>query len=757
MEVLRFPVLCWPLQGDLVLGHLVGLGWELVAPGPEKLKTAFAKELQRERIRERAAPRPPIEVPMLKVCRVEVRPGYKEADGTYPAPAPVEVPVTAVCGENSSGSYSCFIPALDAQFYYYKPGQVESLIEHFARDEFRGMRPEEVYRFLMAPEPWLDSVPLKVKEGPEEGEAKGEAAPELPTLSGVAERVPYAKAVRERISLFPAAAWERDDLVNALVAKVMAERANVLLVGERAVGKSAILREAARSIHGAAPGPRSKRPWFWRTSARRLVSGARWLGDWQEIVEKIVEELRASEDVLWIEDFVELLGVGGEGAEDSLAAFLAPHLDREGLRLVGEATPRELEAARSRLPGFVERFQEIRVEELGRVEMVRVLDQAAAAARKNAGIAVEPRALEVSFRLLERFLKVERFPGKAIKFLSGCVSDAWLEKRGSVGEAQVRRAFTEQTGLPELFLRDDLPLAAGELEDFFRARILGQDEAVGKLLRAVKVFKAGLNDPARPVAALLLAGPTGVGKTASARALAEFCFGARDPLLRLDMSEFQSEFQVERLIGSPDGGPGSLVQHLRERPFSVVLLDEIEKAHPVFFDVLLAVLDEGVLADAWGRVTDFRNSILVMTTNLGTRRGGSLGFGGEAPLRYEAAVREHFRPEFFNRLDQVIEFSPLGAEAVLGIARKELGELAAREGLRRRGLRLEFTEALVRHVAEVGFDPVYGARPLQRAIEERVVGPLSRRLLRLGSLSGAALLVDFAGGQVVLETHGGTS
>ena len=369
---------------------------------------------------------------------------------------------------------------------------------------------------------------------------------------------------------------------------------------------------------------------------------------------------------------------------------------------------------------------------------------------------VDSRALEVAYRFLQRYAKYERFPGKAIKFLSGCVNDAWLEKRGAVGEADVRKAFTEQTGLPEVFLRDDLPLDTAALEAFFTKRIIGQEEALEKILRVVKVFKAGLNDPAKPVATLLLAGPTGVGKTASARTLAACCFGAGqalDPLLRLDMSEFQSESQVERLIGSPGGDPGRLLQHLRERPFSVVLFDEIEKANPVFFDVLLTVLDEGLLADAYGRATDFRNSILVMTTNLGSRRGGSLGFGGDPLQRYEAAVREHFRPEFCNRLDQVIEFQPLGPDAILAIARKELEEVAEREGVRRRGLRLEFTDVLVRHVAEAGFDPVYGARPLQRLVEQRVVGPLSRFLLAEVVPVSARIRVDFSGEEVNIDVR----
>ena len=742
MEILRYPLLCWPVRKDLVAGHLVGFGWELAAPDVDKLRTDFAKELQRELMKTGELPRPPLEVAALKLCRVEVRPSYREEDGTYPAPATVMLPVAAVCGQNAHGAFTCYLPAFNTSFFYYKAGQAEALVEHSVRDELRQSRPEDVHRLLMAEEAWLDTVSLKVKEL--QPPKPRDARPELPTLSGVAERVPYTKAVRARLGVFPAAAWERGEEVARLVQMLTGEGANVLLVGERGVGKSAIVREAARTLHGVAEGG-AKPPWFWRTSPRRLVAGARWLGDWQEILEKILAELKESRDVLWLEDVVELLATGGDGAEDSAAAFMSPALERDGLRVVGEATPREVEAMRSRLPGFVERFQVLRVEELGREEMVRVLDQAAETARKNAGVSIGRRPLELTYRLLGRFSKNERFPGKAIKFLGARVGEALLEKRAELGESELLAAFTRDTGLPEWLVRDDLPLKEGEIEAFFAGRVLGQAEAVEKVSRAVKLFKAGLNDPGKPVATLLLAGPTGVGKTATARALAACCFGSEGPLIRLDMSEFQTGAGMDRLLGSPHGDPGRMIQALRERPFSVLLLDEIEKAHPAFYDVLLTALDEGMLADAYGRTTDFRNSIVVMTTNLGARRGGSMGFQEADAVsvgHHATAIREHFRPEFLNRIDQVIEFHSLTPDAIRGIARKELLEISQRDGVRHRGLRLEFSEALVAWIAEAGFDPVYGARPLQRAIEREVVGPLSRFLLRSELPAGARLRGD---------------
>ena len=292
-------------------------------------------------------------------------------------------------------------------------------------------------------------------------------------------------------------------------------------------------------------------------------------------------------------------------------------------------------------------------------------------------------------------------------------------------------AFVQKSGLPVLLLRDDVTLDPRVIRDYFSDHVLGQEDAIAHVAQIVTVFKAGLNDPDAPVATLLFVGPTGVGKTETVRTLADFFFGAgqaHNPLIRLDMSEFQHPMQVRRLIGT-EGDPGRLIQQVRENPFSVLLLDEIEKAHPTFFDTLLSVLDEGLLFDAMGRATDFRNAIIVMTSNVGTRHGSSIGFGEGRTTTRLSDVRDFFRPEFFNRLDQVVPFHPLEPSVVRQIARNELEALNERAGLQKRNLQLTFDPSLVEHVATEGFDAQYGARPVQRLIEQQVVGPLAATLL----------------------------
>ncbi|MEQ1842631.1 MAG: AAA family ATPase, partial [Verrucomicrobiales bacterium] len=434
------------------------------------------------------------------------------------------------------------------------------------------------------------------------------------------------------------------------------------------------------------------------------------------------------------------------------------------LRLVGEATPQEIDACDRVLPGLVDEMQIQKVDEFGERQALSVLGLAGEFFTQNESVVFSHAAATEVFHLFRRFQPYVAFPGKAIQMM-GAVVDRKLRESGpaETGLNDVRREFGAQTGLPESFLRDDTPLPVDKLREAFAPRLLGQEDAVAKVCRTIAKFKAGLNDPGRPIAVMLFVGPTGVGKTQMVKLLGDFLFPGKpekERLIRLDMSEYAGPDAAERLIGNVYGRPAELIRRVRANPFSVVLFDEIEKASPDVFDLLMNVFEEGRLCDALGRVTNLNSTIIVMTSNLGSTSSGPLGFGGGAgdpeapPVRTDArAIRSFFRPEFFNRIDHVVEFKPLGRSVIEAITRLELNGLVRREGFADRGISLEFGESLVRRVAAAGFDPIYGARPLQRAIEEQVVMPFARMLVEGRATPGRSYYVDWdpAGNRLRVE------
>jgi ATP-dependent Clp protease ATP-binding subunit ClpC len=331
------------------------------------------------------------------------------------------------------------------------------------------------------------------------------------------------------------------------------------------------------------------------------------------------------------------------------------------------------------------------------------------------------------------------FPGPASTFAREIVDASVRNGTKKVDPSFAVERFRQRTGLPELFLRDEIVLNRPEVFDWFQNKVIDQPEACEAATDIVMTVKSGLNDPARPLAVLLFCGPTGVGKTFMAQALAEYFFGhgdvAKKPgesprLIRLDMSEFGGFDAVHRLFGPPNGEPGELIKRVRQQPFSVILLDEIEKAAAPIFDALMAVLDEGRLTDQYGRQTNFRSTIILMTSNLGAGAGTGIGFSRDrnTPV-YQDAVRRFFRPEFFNRMDAVVKFDSLSNDSVKAITRRELASIAKREGVVRLGIQLEWTASIVDRISDIGFDSRYGARPLQRIVERLVVAELAKWLL----------------------------
>ena len=703
---------------------------------------------------------PDFKEPELRWFTVSVRPEYASQTESptqkrrHPTETVVPLAVPCVVGVRASGQPAAELPLLDVRFDYPNAGQLKELVLRYAAQKLEGLSPEQLARYLPPVHVELDelAIPVRFKDS-----ASQQKAPPPATLARVAEPV-GDRAVRKGF----ARAWGRETEMQSLVRKLHVEKANVLLVGESGVGKTTLMVDAVKEAEKLAAeeddAPKNNQRRFWLTSAGRLVAGMKYLGQWEERVEDVIGELGSIGGVLCVERLLDLIRRGGFGPADSIAAFLVPYLARGEVRLIAEATPSELDACRRLMPGLPDLFQIVPVQPFDRAAALRVIDKQLEVSASGPGLEIESGSGERIVRLFRRFMPYAPFPGPASGFAREIVESHVRLGKKPVNPAAIVERFRRRTGLPELFLHDEITLNRDDVLDWFRSRVIDQPEACDAAANVVLTVKAGLNDPNRPPAVMLFCGPTGVGKTHMAQALSEYFFGQGDHakpnerLIRLDMSEYGGFDAAYRLLGPPQGEPGELIRRIRKQPFSVLLLDEIEKASADVFDALMGVFDEGRLTDQYGRTTNFKNAIIVMTSNLGAGEARSVGFtGSEAGVPYRDAALRFFRPEFFNRMDAVVTFRPLQPPAVRTIARRELNALAEREGIRRSGLIVRWSEALVDRLVGIGFDARYGARPMQRAIEREVTAPLAKWLLNTTLPDGAVVEADWVNGACVLR------
>jgi ATP-dependent Clp protease ATP-binding subunit ClpC len=747
MSTQRHPVLLWP-DADGVTAALVGT----FTPAAARACTEAGALRQLKELLEWRAEHEPWEAeadfadPALLEVKVEVRPQYRRDQQVLPCPDTLWLRVPCITGRQENGLRVAAVPHLGLRFEYQEGSDPRALVAHYVKEALHGATPLELAGKLPPRDCRLGEITLRARPH-RARHVSPEQRDDLKVLFTVAEPLLRDAGRQQQTS----AAFGREALVRELAGKLTAEKSSLLLVGPPGVGKSTVLLQAVRA---ALPDVKAKaedddapddarelrRYRFWRGSAGRLIAGMRYLGEWEERCEQFIGQLSSLGGVFCAENLLELARLGGSGASDSVAAFLLPYIRRGELRVIAEASAEEVEACRRQLPGFVEVFQIVPVPAFTDAEAVAVLERLLAACATTRRVSVEGTVAAQAQRLFQRFQPGMVFPGAAAGFLRGLVEAA--KPGGTLTTRDALAAFVKLTGLPGIFLRDDLPLTWETVRHAFAARVIGQPDAVGSAANVVVTLKAGLSDPGRPFGVLLFSGPTGVGKTELVKALADYCFGAagaKDRLVRLDMSEYAGWGAAARLLNAPDGTPSPWIERVRRQPFCVLLLDEIEKAAPEVFDVLLGLLDEGRLTDRFGRVTSFRSAIVVLTSNLGAQAGRTMGFATDAGPDYEAEVARHFRPEFFNRLDAVVTFRPLAAADMAAIARKELADLAAREGFAAAGLRPEWSDDLVAAVAAAGYDPRYGARPLQRALDQMVSTPLARWRLAHPTLRDATL------------------
>ncbi len=572
----------------------------------------------------------------------------------------------------------------------------------------------------------------------------------------------------------------RKELLQVIQTLARASKNNPVLVGEAGVGKTAIAEALAiRIVEGKDPQVLAGKRLV-ELNMGTLTAGTTLRGQFEERLTKIIAETAAHpEIIIFIDELHTMMGAGtGEGSMDA-ANILKPALARGGMRCIGATTVAEYRRYIEADPALERRFEKVLVPEPSRDETLEILRGLRPKWEKHHGVAITEEALAAAVDLSMRFDTDHQLPDKAVDLVDKAGSRTQVPvlsyKPGMKTEAQtggemtartIAEVLSEKIGIPlEIITGHMAGLGQSRLLDMaatLKKRVIGQDAAVDRVCERLLLTQAGLGNRRGPLGVFLFLGPTGVGKTELARGMATFLFGTEDGLIRFDMSEYMEQHSVAKLIGSPPGyighdEEGQLTGKLRTKPYSVVLLDEVEKAHPRVFDVFLQVFDEGRITDAKGRVADARNTIFVLTSNLGAvqpKRSPALGFGAkelkDEPANFMPALQAHFRTEFLNRIDEVIAFRSLGMAEIKTILAGMLDEIA-KTLTGKHGKTLRFTDEAIAAILSAGYSPEFGVRHLRRTVQTMVEIPLSQRILsgEMDSWRGVVALVE--AGKVVLR------
>ena len=605
---------------------------------------------------------------------------------------------------------------------------------------------------------------------------------------------------------------------------------NPLILGDPGVGKTAIVEGLAQEIAAGNVPENLMNQNIWTLDLPGLVAGAKYRGEFEERLKNVIAEATEADDIiLFIDEMHTLIGAGSAEGSIDASSMLKPVLARGAFQIIGATTAEEFRKHLQKDPAFERRFQSIDVEEPSIPDTIKILNALAPRYAEHHHVTYTPAAIEAAANLSSRYIQDRFLPDKAIDLMDEAGARARIaankapqsvrdaearvaelkaaideaaagddmnraaeikedEKAAEQALAKAREEWTADmnahplvidtqqiadivsiaSGVPVSSLTEDESRRLLQCESVLKTRIIGQDEAVQAVAKAIRRSRSPLKDPRRPGGSFIFLGPTGTGKTELAKTLAEYLFGSKDALISFDMSEFSSEYEVSKLIGSPPGyvgheEGGQLTKAVRRHPYSVVLFDEIEKAHPDIFNILLQVLDEGRLTDGQGKTVDFRNTVIIMTSNVGAReiaQDATVGFGttGEQGLtadeirgRAMGELKRLFRPEFLNRIDDIVVFKKLAGESLTSIAKLLVDDL--RQRLLANGMNIVLTDAAVDKIVSEGTDLTNGARPLRRAIQRLIEDPLSEELLAGEWHEGDTVECDVVDGAFVFS-HG---
>ena len=651
-------------------------------------------------------------------------------------------------------------------------------------------------------------------------QAKQETMEGTPTLDALARDL-TRQAIEQRLDPVVGRNKEVRRLVQILSRRT---KNNPVLVGEPGVGKTAIVEGLAqRIIHGQVPEDMLHKR-VMMLDMGSLVAGTKFRGEFEERLKKIIDEIyNDGHSILFIDEIHTLIGAGSaEGSVDA-SNILKPALVRGEIQLIGATTLNEYQKYVEKDSALERRLAKVQVDEPSQEEAVQILQGLRPRYEEHHGLRISDEAIEAAVTMSVRYIHSRQLPDKAIDLIDESAAKVRLDasnKPSKVADLQnelvrvnaekeeaiynqafeqaaqlrleerkiaeklaqaqqkqienqelqvvsaedVAEVVSQWTGVPVQQIAKKESQRLMDLEKILHQRVVGQDKAVVAVSRAIRRARSGLKDPNRPIGSFMFLGPTGVGKTELAKALAQAMFGSEDALIRVDMSEFMEKYSTSRLIGSPPGyvgyeEGGQLTEKVRTKPYSVILLDEVEKAHPDIFNILLQVLDDGYLTDAKGRKVDFRNTILIMTSNLGAtqlREEKSVGFNAVDQSKDQRAMEKRileelkkaYRPEFLNRIDETVVFNSLDASEIHEIVKIMSRQIVAR--MAEQGIQLKITPSAIDVIGKAGFDPEYGARPIRRALQREIEDKLSEALISGQVQLGDAVTIGASKGNITL-------
>ncbi len=658
-----------------------------------------------------------------------------------------------------------FCPEIADLWFEFGKGELESRTQEVLTAWFRERQKEDgadfvsPERYAIDSKCWLTSIDVSLninQESRDEMEKKMASLWTRETISGESELPRVGRCLDW---LYPDdldRAYLREKEADALQRLLeLPDQRPVLLVGDSLVGKTTLIHEVvSRRVEkqqreslekGKDQKNNTNKKNVWLLAPQRLISGMSYVGQWEQRVHAILKTAAQKKHILYFDDLIGLFRAGKSSCSNlCVADLLRKPLQQRSVRFLAECTTGGYEQLLNLDRSFADLFHVMHVEEMNEDETLRVCIQTSRDVERQHKAWFDPDALPTVIQLQRQYGGSLRFPGKAVRFLKQI---GVKFNRRPIGRFNVLEEMASTCGIRLPMVDDQRTLDRKDVVKEFDDLIVGQKDAVGACVDLVMTEKARLSPEGKPIMTMLFTGPTGVGKTETAKALAKYLFDDASKMVRFDLNEFKTGYSAARLVGTFDQPEGLLTSAIRHRPYSVILFDEIEKAHPDVFDVLLQVIGEGRLTDAIGRTTDFGNTVIVMTSNLGAQRAGqTVGFvPGDDQRHYIAAAEKFFRPEFFNRIDRVVPFHHLDRDQIATIAQRLMSQVVSREGLMRRRCILNVDSALISDIVDVGYDQAMGARGLKRAIEQHFTHPVAAELSAIRSETPTLITVEKKG------------